>query len=203
LPPKADPGAVVATEIAFAQAAQKDGQWTAFHDFAADGAVMFVPQPVDARDWLAKQTDPPRAVAWQPQEVWSSCDGTLAVTRGAWQRPDGSTGYFTTVWKAEARRGEEPIYRWVLDQGDALAEPLPAPDIIRTKVADCDAAGGLTAKAATRLALPAEGGGASRDATLAYRWEVGTDLARKLVVTMLLDGKAVKVLDLAVAAPQD
>src|SRR5690606_29429218 len=98
---RADPGKVVAAEIAFARTAQEKGQWTAFAEFAADDAVMFVPAPVKAKDWLKGQRDPAEAVRWQPHQVWSSCDGTLAVTRGAWQRADGSTGYFTTVWQRD------------------------------------------------------------------------------------------------------
>ena len=81
---------VVAAEIAFARAAQEKGQWTAFAEYATDDAVMFVPEPVVARDWLRRQTDPPQPVQWQTHQVWSSCDGTLAVTKGAWQRPDGT-----------------------------------------------------------------------------------------------------------------
>ena len=50
---KASPGLIVARELAFARAAREDGQWTAFRAFAADDAVMFVPEPVNARDWLA------------------------------------------------------------------------------------------------------------------------------------------------------
>ena len=87
---RANPSKVIATELAFARAAQEKGQWTAFAEYATDDAVMFVPEPVNAKDWLKRQVNPPRAVTWQPHQVWSSCDGTLAVTKGAWQRPDGS-----------------------------------------------------------------------------------------------------------------
>ena len=130
---RADPSRVIATELAFARAAQEHGQWTAFAQFAADDAVMFVPQPVNARQWLRQQPNPAEAVRWQPHQVWASCDGSLAVTKGGWQRPDGSVGYFTTVWKRQ-RNGE---YRWVMDQGDTLAQPLPAPEMIQARVADC------------------------------------------------------------------
>ena len=133
LRPTADPSAVIATELAFARAAQEKGQWTAFREYATRDAVMFVPGPVNAQDWLRKQTDPPRAVAWQPHQVWSSCDGSLAVTKGAWQRPDGSVGYCTTVWQRQDNRE----YKWVMDQGDTLSEPLEAPEMIGAVSADC------------------------------------------------------------------
>src|SRR6478752_2391887 len=122
--PVASPADIVAAEQAFGRAVQEKGQWTAFAEYAADNAVMFVPQAVKARDWLAGRANPPQGVRWQPHEVWMSCDGSLAVTRGAWQRPDGSVGYFTTVWTLADGQGE---YRWILDQGDALTAPPEAP----------------------------------------------------------------------------
>ena len=166
LKPTADPGAVIATEIAFARGAREEGQWTAFREFAAEDAVMFVPEPVVARDWLRRQTDPAQAVQWQPHQVWSSCDGSLAVTRGAWQRPDGSVGYFTTVWERQDNRE----YRWVMDQGDVLAEPLPAPELIEAKVADCrsEPFAPLTVRAASTTINK----GAADDGTL--EWSVAT-----------------------------
>jgi hypothetical protein len=136
LKPVANPSAVVATEIAFARAAQDKGQWTAFADYAADNAVMFVPQPTAAKAWLKGRANPPRAVEWQPYSVWMSCDGSLAVSTGAWQRADGSVGYFTTAW----RRQKNGRYKWELDQGDALAQPLAKPEMIAGEVADCSKA---------------------------------------------------------------
>ncbi len=84
---RADPAKVIATELAFARAAQEKGQWTAFAEFAADDAVMFVPEQVNAKEWLKRQKNPPQAVRWQPHQVWSSCDGTLAVTRALGSGP--------------------------------------------------------------------------------------------------------------------
>ena len=130
---RADPGAVVATEIAFARAAQEKGQWTAFREYAAADAVMFVPQPVKAQDWLKKQADPDQAVKWQPHEVWSSCDGSLAITRGAAQWPNGGDGEFMTMWQRQA----DGAYRWIADIGHSLAAPLAAPEFIVTHIADC------------------------------------------------------------------
>ena len=129
----ANPGAVIGAEIAFAQMAQEKGQWTAFRENSSKDAVMFVPQRVNARDWLKGKADPPVAVKWQTHEVWTSCDGSYAVTRGAWQRPNG-TGFFTTVWQRQPRQGG---YKWVLDLGDAVASPLAAPDMIPGHVAEC------------------------------------------------------------------
>jgi hypothetical protein len=185
LRPFAEPSTVIATELAFARLAQEQGQWTAFAKYAADDAVLFVPEPVDARQWLKKQQNPAQAVAWQPYQVWSSCDGTLAVTKGAWQRPDGTAGYFTTVWRRQERdRG----YKWVLDQGDTLAEPLAAPEFVQANVADCAARGRPGGGAAPAAAK------ASDDGTLRYQWSVADGGARHFAVEMLVGGEMKTVL---------
>lgn len=138
-----NPSAVIATELAFARTAREEGQWTAFREYAAGDAVMFVPQAVQAQDWLRGRTDPAQAVQWQPHAVWMSCDGSLAVTRGAAQWPDGRPGSFVTVWERQRDGG----YKWVLDRGEFVERPLPVPDFIQTEVAKC---AGTTSAAAVR-----------------------------------------------------
>ncbi|MFM5895161.1 MAG: hypothetical protein ACKOQM_12130, partial [Novosphingobium sp.] len=100
----ANPSAVIAAEIAFAQLAQAKGQWTAFKETAAPDAVLFTPAMVLAQAWLRNRPNPAHAVAWQPHQVWSSCDGSLMVTTGAWQNA-GKTGWFTTVWQRQNKGG--------------------------------------------------------------------------------------------------
>ena len=173
LRPTANPSAVVAAELAFAREAQEKGQWTAFRDYAADDAVMFVPQQVLAKDWLRKQANPAQAVKWQPYAVWSSCDGSLAVTKGAWQRPNGTVGYFTTVW----RRQKNGSYKWELDQGDTLAQPLPEPEMIAGNVADCSRATPPDVAAAAGRTV-----GWSDDKTLQWIVEVRPDNSRTFKV---------------------
>ena len=134
-PLSANPSAVIATEFAFARMAREKGQWTAFAEYAADDAVMFVPEAVNAREWLKGRADPAESVEWRPQQVWSSCDGSVVVSKGEWQQPgQGTSGYFTTIW----RRQDNGTYKWVLDHGEALDQPLSSPEMIAAKVATCD-----------------------------------------------------------------
>nr|WP_255406109.1 hypothetical protein [Novosphingobium sp. CF614] len=203
----ANPSALVAAEIAFARAAREKGQWTAFRDFADNEAVMFVPEPVMAKDWLKGRKDPPAPVQWQPYQVWISCDGTLGVTKGAWQRPDGSVGYFTTIWRQQ-KKGD---YRWVLDQGDILTHPLDQPDMLSAAVADCPAPrdgpprdGPPPEKPRVpreeRRQAGMDGSGQSDDGTLAFSYHVGAGNARTLSISLRKGDAMVEVLSLSVAA---
>ncbi|MBS7670871.1 hypothetical protein [Croceicoccus gelatinilyticus] len=200
LKPIAQPGDVVAAELAFASMAQEEGQWTAFREYAAEDGVMFVPELVNAKDWLKKRENPAQSVAWQPHEVWSSCDGSVNVTRGAWQRPDGSTGWFTTVWQ----RQKDGEYRWLMDHGDTLTKPLTQPDLIDAHVADCPE---LPWPPAQELleAVPGNGeffGGSSDDRTLRWGGRVDQWGGRIVTVDVWDGGQFQRVLHQTVAPPK-
>lgn len=127
-----DPGEVVAAEIAFARLAREKGQWAAFRATAAQGAQMFAPQPVRVEEFLKGRAEAPAGLAWQPHAVVLSCDGAYAVSRGVWTN-GARHGWFATVWQ----RQKDGRFKWVLDQGGALAEAPAAPEMISAKVADC------------------------------------------------------------------
>ncbi|WP_420606718.1 hypothetical protein [Novosphingopyxis sp.] len=176
----ANPSALVAEEIAFARAAREDGQWTAFRRFAADDAVLFVPAMVDAKTWLTGRADPAEAAAWQPHRVIMSCDGRTGVTTGARQRPDGSFGYYTTVWyRPNERNGQ---WGWVLDHGDTLAEPLAEPDFVRTSVAECR--GGVPTVTGANARRDGYVQGLSDDRTLVWEAAVQPDGSRSVTVDL-------------------
>jgi hypothetical protein len=195
-PLAANPSAFIAAEIGFSRLAQEKGQWTAFRETAAAEAVMFVPQRVKARDWLKSQKDPAEAVKWQPHAVYTSCDGNVGVTTGAWQKGPAN-GYFTTVWLRDPKKGK---LAWTLDHGDTLAVPREAPDFIASKQAVCG----------SRPAVPIEAGGEgedmavglSPDQTLSWTSTVRPDKSRRVTIR-LWDGKEMAaVIDDQVAAPR-
>ena len=202
----ANPSAVIAAEIAFAQLAQDKGQWTAFAATAAPDAVMFVPQMVWAQQWLKGRANPARSVKWQPHIVWSSCDGSLMVSHGAWQSDKG-TGYFTTIWQ----RQKDGKYKWVLDHGDELKEPLIAPEMLSGQTADCPDRGkrpaGSPAKAKEVKAKdlppldPAGRSGKSLDGSLWWEVTVDPSGARNLSVSWKKDGSDQPALIESVDAP--
>ena len=141
--PVANPSAIVQAELAFARLAQEEGQWTAFRETAADDAIMFTPELVNAQQWLKDKADPAQAVTWQPHHIYMSCDGSMAVSTGAWQNAKGETGRFTTIWQqqdfGQRRPNRKVEWKWVFDDGDALDKPLAEPDYVETDVASCKA----------------------------------------------------------------
>ncbi|MDX3909903.1 MAG: hypothetical protein QHC67_08795 [Sphingobium sp.] len=195
----ANPSAVVAAEIAFNRLAQEKGQWTAFRATAAKDAVMFVPEMVNAQLWLKGRKDPPASVKWQPEKVLMSCDGSVGVTSGAWQRPDGSNGYFTTIW----RRDDRGRWNWVFDHGDVLKAPRPAPDFITTRLASCPR--GMRPPPAPSTGVkplpPTPGIGASEDGSLKWTSEVRPDKSRRVTVSLRVNDAFETALTDDVAAP--
>ncbi len=182
-PKLANPSAIIAAEIAFNRLAQEKGQWTAFRETAAKEAVMFVPQPTLAQDWLKGKANPPVSVRWQPHKAFMSCDGKTGVTTGAAQWPDGRNGYFTTVWQLIQRSPNDAgEWRWVIDHGDFIETGKAAPEMIETRVASCKG------RPPAELVAPPEGAkmkaGYSRDQSLSYTWLVQPDGMRTLEVKL-------------------
>src|SRR4051812_40690210 len=177
----------VDAERAFAADAKRIGQWTAFRKYADKDAVMFTPQAVWVRDFLANRKDPPKTIRWAPAHSFISCDGRIAVNTGPWWGADGlHHGYFTTVWQ---RTGG--AWQWVYDGGAAESGPLPAaPRSAHVHRASCQTKApgapippppALTAKQA-RTTPEDNGRGQSADRTLGWDWKVEKNGARKLRV---------------------
>ncbi|NYT42541.1 hypothetical protein HZY97_17345 [Sphingomonas sp. R-74633] len=167
----AAPQSAVDAERAFAAAAQAKGQWTAFRETAAPDAVMFQPGPVKALDWMKGKADPPKAVEWWPTESYVSCDGTLAVNTGGWKRPNGTVGYFTTVWQRQADGG----WKWVMDHGDVTNAPREKPLEPKIVRAVC---GGIYVPSGNNDRISKVGSGLSKDTSLIWKWTVRADGSR-------------------------
>ena len=175
----AEPQTAIDAERAFAADAQKLGQWTAFRKYAADDAVMFVPQQVNAEAFLKGKQDPPVAVFWWPGKSFVSCDGTYAVNTGPWVRQWGkSVGSFTTIWK----RQPDGSWKWIYDGGDNLEVPRAEGGDVKSRQASC--------ARPVRAPLPklgltlggTSGAGQSADGTLVWRWFGRSDGSRSLEV---------------------
>ena len=195
----------VDAERAFATDAQKYGQWTAFRQYADHDAVMFTPQAVWVREFLADRKDPPKSVRWAPAHSFVSCDGRTAVNTGPWWGADGvHHGYFTTVWQRTDQQ-----WRWVYDGGDGLDGPPPPQPRVQIHRASCrtKAPGApiippppLTAKQA-RTTPEDNGRGQSADKTLGWDWKVEKSGARKFRVYQWNGLRYAQVLVNDIAAP--
>jgi hypothetical protein len=180
----------VDAERAFAADAKTIGQWTAFRKWSTDDAVMFVPQPANAHDFLKNRKDPPQAIDWWPTASYISCDGKQAVNTGGWRRPDGSVGFFTTVWQRQRDRS----WKWTVDGGDGLTKSRDRgePKVVR---ASCR---GI--QQVIPLSQPSNQGG-SPDRTLFWRYEVKPDGARQFQAFLWNGSTFDPVIDDTIAAP--
>jgi hypothetical protein len=167
----------VEAERAFAADAKTIGQWTAFRKWSADDAVMFVPQPANAHDFLKDRKDPAKAIDWWPTASYISCDGSLAVNTGGWRRPDGKVGYFTTVWRREKDGG----WKWIVDGGDDLKAARDRPAEAKVTRASCTRTG-PTIESILFTPGAKLGDGRSDDGTLRWHWQVTPDGARLFMV---------------------
>ena len=191
------PQTPVEAERAFAADAKAIGQWTAFRKWSTDDAVMFVPQPANAHDFLKGRKDPAEAIDWWPTASWMSCDGNLAVNTGGWRRPDGKVGYFSTVWKRQPDGG----WKWIVDGGDELKTARGRPAAPPVTVAHCLGKGdavGIGGKAPESKT----GSGHSDDGSLFWKWIVDPDGGRGFAVFIYDGKKLVPVLNDTIPAPK-
>lgn len=208
----ANPSAIIAAEIAFARLVREKGQWTAFRETAAPDAVMFAGDGalVLAQSWLKDRANPATPLTWQPHRVWASCDGSLVLSSGAWQKGAGSTGWYTTIWQRQPK-GE---YKWVFDHGAPLDKPLEAPDMIGAVIAECPARRpapppaepprGKPAKPAKAPPIPfdpAAREGRSNDGTLTWKFTAEANGAHRLIVQLAQDGATREIRNERVEAP--
>ena len=216
-PGAAQPSTIVGVELAFSRAARENGQWTAFRQFAAPGALLHgADGPFAIEPWLLTQTDPAQAVQWNPRVVAMSCDGALAVSQGRYRDPQGKVGSFVTVWE----RQPDGSYKYTFDAGgDDVPQPPPPPrasvqegDIVVTEI---DAVQGLVAicprggnPVPPPPAMPiGEDGKAdaklSRDGTLRWRWEHRADGTRYAAAEYFYQGRWLTAIEQSLAPTSD
>ena len=212
-----DPGRVAAADFAMARAAREDGQAAAMLASAAAGAQVHLPAGITpAAEALrslaaARRTDPASADAWEPNTVWSSCDGTVAVTFGRVTEAGGLVGSYAAVWQLQRNNA----YRWVyrLAARDVPQPPPPiADDIpddaivvpglssISGMIADCPRTGAEIAAPPPPAVAGADGMAAvtlSADGTLGWSQGTTQDGRRRFVLHWLRDGEWQTALDFA------
>lgn len=215
-----NPSAIVSAELAFARLAQQKGQWTAFRETADKDAVIFMPDAVNAKTWLKKRADPPRAVAWQPYRVFISCDGSYGLSTGPWTSPDGKSGTFSTIWRRDPKKGS---YKWIVDFGSPTSIARQEEVIIEGKIGQCPArrtgpAEGIDGRppmgergdgrrrkqqvAAIPNPPPLSGQGQSDDGSLRWAWTKGDNGNRFVVIMSTASGDQTVLDETAPDRPQ-
>ncbi|WP_051503970.1 hypothetical protein [Sphingomonas jaspsi] len=186
----AEPQDAIAAERAFIADAQKNGQWTAFRNWAAFDALMFTPEPTYAQDFLRKRADPPQSVDWAPALSIVSCDGRVAVNHGPWWKGDGH-GTFTTIWFE--RDGK---WRWTYDGGQSGTAVGPVPKDPTVRKASCNhlpPRGPANAYGTGRLGTPdgkapSTMQGSSDDMSLRWGWTRDPDAKERRIVVETWNG---------------
>ncbi|HWU04500.1 MAG TPA: hypothetical protein VN222_17300 [Novosphingobium sp.] len=190
-----DPADLIATEIAFARIASEKGFAAAVKAKAAPDAQFIGPEGEVRAGSFDKAQAIPRGFAHRViRQVWASCDGTYALTRGTYDEADvGKPALaYASLWQRQ-KKGD---YRLVLDiarPGTALLAGDEKPvDFVEGVVADCPRRGTAPPPAETPddpHALHDYTHGQSRDHTLS--WEVGNGA---LTVSIQREGKPQVVL---------
>ena len=119
---------MVASELDFARLSVDQGIGTAFPSFAAEGAVVFRPEPTDLTSWLAAHPAPDSSLDWRPEFAGMAASGDLGWTSGPWRLETGVEGEtvhgtYLTVW----RRQPDGSWRWAIDIGISHPEQEGAP----------------------------------------------------------------------------
>jgi ketosteroid isomerase-like protein len=107
-------------EQEFAEAVAKDGVKSAYHSFSANDALVFRPNPVNAKTYYNTQPND-KNVSWTPDFARVSRSADWGFTSGAYT-VDGTSktyGQYLSVWKAINGKWE-----LVLDMGTTHNKPL-------------------------------------------------------------------------------
>jgi ketosteroid isomerase-like protein len=115
---------ILATDRAFAAAAQARGTRSAFVEFAAPDATLFRagvgPIKGHAAIDAALAADPPATLEWWPEAAEAAASGDLGYSWGYYRytprEGKGGTGNYVSVW-----RRSDGQWKWVVDLG------VPAP----------------------------------------------------------------------------
>ena len=192
----AEPSAVIAAELAFARMAREKGTWTAFRETATEDALWPSPGWVNVRQSLKDAPDPAQPIVWEPDRVWSSCDGSFALSTGPATYPSGRRTRFATIWQ----RQDNGEYKWVLDQGFELEAGYDKPEMIAAQVAECGERRVRDPQWKARRALAWQSG-QSDDGTLGWTTELAPDCSRRFTVRARRNGVLTEVFSARAAPP--
>ena len=111
---------LVNVEKAFAADAAKNGTNAAFLKYSASDAVVFRPNPVNAKKYYATAPDM-KSLVWTPSFARVSRSGDLGFTTGDYVLNEDKKGYghYVSVW-----RNKQGVWELILDLGTETNKPL-------------------------------------------------------------------------------
>ncbi len=111
---------LVNAEKAFAEEATKDGTKAAFLKYAADDALVFRPNPTNAKKFYGTAEDMTN-LSWTPTFARTSRSGDLGFTSGNYvvNGQSKSYGHFASVWRVK-----DGVWQVIIDLGAETNKPL-------------------------------------------------------------------------------
>jgi len=99
---------LVETELAFAGSVASGGARDAFLEFSSEDAVIFRPNPINARKWCEEITEGNGLLEMEPAYVEISSSGDLGYATGPWRflqqsgdSEPASAGHYLTIWRKD------------------------------------------------------------------------------------------------------
>ena len=167
-PPPLTPAPVVAAERAFAADGLAMGIKQSFLKHMADDAIVFQPEPMNAREAISAQPDKPGPkLEWWPVWAGIAASGDLGFTTGPYAVDGVRRGHYFTIWKKQA----DGSWKWLYDGGpgsSAKDAPGPGGTPGYLMVSKTSAGDEQTAFASARAADATLNAAAAEDVTAAY-----------------------------------
>jgi ketosteroid isomerase-like protein len=111
---------LVNAEKAFAQAVAKEGANAAFTRFAADDAIVFRPNPINAKKYFLTAKDI-KNLSWEPNYARLSKSRDWGFTSGTYEigGEQKSYGHYLSIW-----RGKDGEWQYIMDLGSDSNKPI-------------------------------------------------------------------------------
>ncbi|UKT62941.1 DUF4440 domain-containing protein [Pedobacter mucosus] len=112
---------LVSAEKDFAKSIAKNGEKEAFLEYAAANAIVFRPNPVNAKTYYASQSNNEKSLSWEPNYAKVSRSGEFGFSTGPYAvgGAEKKYGQYLSLWKAESGK-----WKLVIDLGTESNKPL-------------------------------------------------------------------------------
>ena len=112
---------LVSAEKDFAKAVAKNGDKDAFLEYSLGSALVFRPNPVNAKTFYTNKANSENDVSWTPNLAKVSRSGVLGFTTGPYEvgAADKKYGQYLSIWKSENGK-----WKLAIDLGTESNKPL-------------------------------------------------------------------------------